>query len=155
MLSSLKAKLIVAAIAFVIVGFITYRIADWRNEAAKVPGLEAQLKQAKIDYEALRVQCQESKQPAIEANQYDYTKLNTSLTSCLNQLRKSTTYCVPVHSARPTNGVEAAGGQSPSGITESAIIANNIECQADRDALNSAKIWAIGYEKYKANMEKK
>ncbi len=130
---------------------ILWTINHWRVEAGKVPGLKDEVKLYK---DALKIQSERyvaALKPATEANDYDYKKTSNSLTLCLNQLRKSST-CYPVYPARTPNGAETTSQQRASGITDSAIVANNISCQADRDSLNAAKIWAVGYEKYKNNL---
>ncbi len=139
-------KLYAGIAVIVMVSILAWRVNHAFNEAAKVEGLEQQLKTATEALEAFKIQCAESKKPANEANDYDYKNTKNSLTLCLNQLRKSPN-CVPI--SRPPSRVEISSGQPTSGITVAAIIANNIECQADRDGLNAAKIWAQGYEKYR------
>lgn len=129
-----------------IVGLL-WLINDWRVDAAKVPGLKADVKLYK---DALEIQSKRyvaALKPATEANDYDYKKTSNSLTLCLDQLRKSSR-CVPVYLPRTANSSEPAGQQPAGGITDSALTANNIECQADRDALNAAKIWGKGYEEF-------
>lgn len=130
----------------VIAGFLLL-INHWYSESKKVPKLEYELKVQKL---ALKIQSEKyiaTRKLTSEANDYDYKKTGDSLTLCLNQLRKSSR-CVPVYPARTADSIKTASEQPTSGITTGAIIANNISCQADRDSLNAAKIWAQGYIKY-------
>jgi len=153
MLESIKAKIAIAIIFAIVSGLVTWKVLDWRTDAHKVPGLEKELAEEKQKVLDTIEQCKNSKQPAQEANNYDYTKLNASLNLCLDQLRKSPSACIPVHSAGSSNGAAATGGQQTGWIEEGQIVANNIGCQADRDALNAAKIWGQGYMKYKNEVE--
>lgn len=132
--------------ALAVLGLILL-INHWRVEAGKVEGLETELKIAK---QALKIQSERyiaAKKPTTEANDYDRAKLNNSLNLCLNSLRHSSR-CVPVYLPGTANGAKGADKRPASGITSGAIIANNIECQADRDSLNAARVWAKGYEEF-------
>ena len=140
-----KIYIIIACLVLAVA--MTWRVLDWRSEAYRVPILEKELEDLKKVPAQIIEKCEQSKEPAKEANNYEYTNVTNSLNLCLNQLRKLPTKCVPI--ARPTNSTDSANQSETSGITESAIEANNIECQADRDALNAARIWAVGYQKYK------
>lgn len=106
-------------------------------------------KQAQI--QADTKECDNSKQPTREADNVSETNNAHLLDQCLSKLRQPTK-CIPII-ARPTRSVKTTSQQPAGGIDSSAIDASNISCQKDRDDLNTAKIWAIGYDKYKLNLK--
>lgn len=90
-------------------------------------------------------QCNDSKQPAKEANEYGEKNNNKLLADCLVQLRHPVRQ---LHISRTPRGLAAADRQPAGGITTADIAANNIECRKDRNDLNTAKIWGQGYQKF-------
>lgn len=91
--------------------------------------------------------CESSKQPKKEADNVHETSLTHSLDTCLAKLQRPAK-CVPVFISRPASGTTATCEQPTSGIESSELEAVKIKWQSERDALNAAKIWAIGYDKF-------
>lgn len=104
---------------------------------------EAVAGQAKADVKI----CSESKTPTNEANLYAENNNATLLADCVARLQQPKK-CTPVYVSRPAGGPKTTCEQPASGIDSSAIEAKRIEAQKDRNDLNVAKVWALGYEKF-------
>lgn len=94
--------------------------------------------------------CQLSKTPTKDSDAYSKKNDDDLLSACISQLQQPTT-CVPVYITKPSRSVTATCEQPrpDAGIDSQALTAFKLECTKDRNDLNAAKIWALGYLKLK------
>lgn len=98
MLDSLKAKIIIAVIFFLISGGITWRVLSWREQAHKVAGLEKEVTSLKDQKQALIDKSVEDQKQAAKRLKDAQLKRENDLTTIVNlrgQLATSPNIIIP------------------------------------------------------------
>lgn len=130
MLNSLIAKVIIGLIVTAFLGGAYWRISNAFSEAAKVPALKEQVKILKQNIEAERQGCLISKQPTKISDDYGKKNSDDLLATCNRLLREC------------TNNATSGLAYDIEAICKRREIPLRIECQKDRNDLNTSKVWA-------------
>lgn len=130
---SVKFYLILAGV-LAIIG-VLWQVNNWRVDAGKVPGLEAQLKTAGTELENQKKSCEAAKTTTQEVTK-NYENLLAQRDADIAELRKRPATCVPIYISRSASGGDAAhqpnlAGEG-NGVSSSFLIDFAGSCETDR-----------------------